>query len=216
MQEISGVSLPKVLVIIPMKNEEEYIARCLQSVIGQDYPGELIEVIVVDGGSKDNSVKIVKKLAEEHPNIRLLGGPGVNCPAAMNMGITNAKGELISKIDGHGYVAPDFLKMAVKHLSTDTGIMCVGGPIEPVTRTKISKANAMARSSLFGVGKGVYSMQRKCQFVDTVQCGIYRKDVFEEVGLFDESLQYGEDEEINWRISKKGYKILSTPDILFS
>ncbi len=213
--QIASDNLPTISVIIPMKNEEEYIGRCLQSVLDQDYPEELIEVIVVDGGSNDSSLEIVKKLAEEHPNIELMGGPGVNCPAAMNIGIKSAAGELISKIDAHGYVASDFLRMSIEYLTEDEEIKCVGGPIRPVPETSIAEANAGARSSVFGVGKSGYSMNKKPQFVYTVQCGTYERSVFGEIGLFDESLQFGEDEEVNWRIRKRGYKIFATPDIRF-
>lgn len=207
--------LPAVSVIVPMKDEKEYIGPCLESIVSQDYPRELIEIIVVDGGSSDSSLKIVETLAEEHSNIQLLGGPGVNCPVAMNRGIEAATGELISKIDAHGYVASNFLRMSTKHLRNEENIKCVGGPVIPVPQTSIAKANALARSSLFGVGKGVYSSGVKPQFVQTVQCGVYEKDVFKKVGLFDESLQFGEDEEINWRITKEGYKIFSTPEVKF-
>jgi glycosyltransferase involved in cell wall biosynthesis len=198
-----------------MRNEKEYIGHCLKSVVEQDYCNDLVEIIVVDGGSIDGSVEIVEKYMKEHSGIRLMGGPGVNCPAAMNIGIKNSNGGLISKVDAHGYVASDFLKMSAKHLCNEENIKCVGGPIIPVPKTIIAKANALARSSFFGVGKGVYSMGDKPQFVDTVQCGVYKKDIFNEIGLFDELLQFGEDEEINWRIRKRGYRIFSSPEIRF-
>jgi glycosyltransferase involved in cell wall biosynthesis len=206
---------PKISVIIPMKDEEQYIARCLESIIGQDYPSELVEVMVVDGGSNDKSPDIVKELSEKHSRIKLLGGPGVNCPAAMNIGIGIASGDLISKIDAHGFLASDYLKMSVKYLSADERIRCVGGPIEPVAEKGVQKANAIARSSIFGVGKGPYSTQQNGAFVNSVQCGTYKKGVFNEIGLFDESLQFGEDEEINWRIRRRGHKIFATPEIKF-
>ena len=208
-------NLPRVSVVIPMRNEEAYIGRCLESVVTQDYPRELVEVLVVDGGSDDESLEIVKQFAEEYSNIRLLGGPGVNCPAAMNMGLEIATGSIIAKVDAHGYIAPDFLKISVNYLSKEANVKCVGGPIRPVARTSVEKTNVFVRSSVFGVGKGVYSLGEEPQFVDTVQCGVYDKDIFEEVGVFDESLQFGEDEEINWRIRKRGYKIFSTPEIRF-
>lgn len=214
-EKIASDRLPTVSVIIPMRNEKQHVARCLESVINQDYPKDLIEIIVVDGGSNDGSLKIVKEFMEEYSSIRLLGGPGVNCPAAMNVGINNAKGELIAKVDAHGYIASDYLRMSAKYLSKDGEIKCVGGPIMPVAETCVEKANALARSSIFGVGKGAYSMAEKSQFVETVQCGVYMRDVLEEVRLFDESLQFGEDEEFNWRIRKKGYKIFATPEVRF-
>jgi GT2 family glycosyltransferase len=91
----------------------------------------------------------------------------------------------------------------------------VGGPVRPVAQTVIAKSNVLARSSIFGVGRGIYSIGKEPRFVDTVQCGVYKRDIFDEVGFFDESLQFGEDEEINWRIRKKGYKIYLTPKIRF-
>jgi cellulose synthase/poly-beta-1,6-N-acetylglucosamine synthase-like glycosyltransferase len=198
-----------------MKNEEQYIGRCVESVVNQDYPRDLIEVIVVDGGSNDDSLGIVKKLAQEYRNIVLLGGPGVNCPAAMNIGIKNAKGDIVAKVDAHGYVASDFLRMSVRHLLDDKKAKCVGGQIRSLPESSVAKANVFARSSVFGVGKGIYSLGDTPQYVETVQCGVYEKAVFDKIGLFDESLQFGEDEEVNWRIVKNGYKIYYTPDVRF-
>ena len=122
MEKITGDNFPGISIIIPMRNEERYIARCLESIINQDYPRELIEVIVVDGGSTDSSIEIVEKLVKEYLNIKLMGGPRVNCPAAMNIGIRNAMGELISKVDAHGYIASDFLRMSTKYLSKEEEI----------------------------------------------------------------------------------------------
>jgi len=207
--------LPFVSIVIPMKNEARFIRRCIDSLLASDYPRDKYEIIVVDGGSEDGSVEIVKEYTVRYPNIKLLGGKGINCPAGMNIGIKEAKGTVISKVDAHGYVAPDFLRRSVEHLIEDDNIGCVGGPIRQRGEDFISQANGYARSSIFGVGKGPYTVDEKSQVVTTVQCGTYKKDVLYKVGLFDETLQYGEDEEINWRIIKAGYKILLIPEIKF-
>jgi GT2 family glycosyltransferase len=206
---------PFVSVIIPCLNEEKYIRRCLISILENDYPKDKLEIIVVDGGSTDGTTKIVKELARKHSNIKLLGRAGVNCPSAMNIGIKKAKGDIISKVDAHGYVDSDFLKINVKYLCENKDIKCTGGPIRQLGESFIAKANAYARISVFGVGRGIYSIEENPRFVDTVQCGTYSKEIFNEIGLFDELLQYGEDEELNWRIRKAGYKILCTPEIKF-
>jgi glycosyltransferase involved in cell wall biosynthesis len=207
--------LPKVTVVIPMMNEKAYIGRCLEAMVEQDYPAEFVEVLIVDGGSNDGSAEIVRSYSQQHLNVHLLGGPGVNCPAAMNIGVKNSTGQFIAKVDAHGYVAKDYLSKSVKYLIENEDIKCVGGPIRPIPETITGKANALARSSRFGVGRGIYSVKHGIEFADTVQCGVYKKAALEEVGLFDESLQFGEDEEVNWRLRKMGYKILLTPEVRF-
>jgi glycosyltransferase involved in cell wall biosynthesis/ubiquinone/menaquinone biosynthesis C-methylase UbiE len=207
--------LPKVTVVIPMMNEKAYIGKCLESILTQDYPHELVEILVVDGGSRDGSIEIVEGFVAGHENVRLLGGVGVNCPAAMNVGIRHAAGSVVAKVDAHGYIAKDFLSRSVDYLTRTEDVKCVGGFIEAVPETTIGKANALARCTRFGVGEGFYSSAREARFADTVQCGVYEKSTLEEVGLFDETLQFGEDEEINWRIRKGGYRIFVTPEIKF-
>lgn len=112
-------------------------------------------------------------MAKQYPNIKLLGGPGLNCPAGMNVGIKNAKGKIVCKVDGNGYVEPNFIKMGVHYLESDENIKCAGGPIKPISKSLIEKSNVLARSSVFGVGRGVNTLEEKSGFTDTVQCGIY-------------------------------------------
>ncbi|UCG46726.1 MAG: glycosyltransferase [Phycisphaerales bacterium] len=208
-------NLPLVSVVIPTRNEAHFIEDALTKILENDYPSDLIEILVVDGGSNDGTIDIVKSMAAEHPNIRLLGGPGVNCPAGMNIGIQNSKGEIVCKVDAHGYIDRRFIKLGVDHIRSDKDIKCAGGPIRAMPKGLVEESSVLARCSVFGVGGGINTIGEEPQFVDTVQCGIYEKKVFDAVGLFDESMQFGEDEEINWRIIKAGYKIYCTPEIKF-
>jgi glycosyltransferase involved in cell wall biosynthesis len=208
-------SLPLVSIVVPMLNEEHHIRECLSSILSQQYPPELIEAVVVDGGSSDQSCEIVRALQQDDQRITLAGGPNINCPAAMNMGIRLAKGSIICKVDGHGYIAPDYVCESVKLLNSDDRIGCVGGPIRPISKTTVAAVNVLARGARFGVGGGVNVFSHETKEVSSVQCGAYRKRVFDEVGVFDEALQFGEDEEINWRVLNGGYRIVSTPKIRF-
>jgi glycosyltransferase involved in cell wall biosynthesis len=77
---------PFISVIIPMRNEERYIARCLDSILTNDYPQTRLEILVIDGMSTDRSRDIVREYATRHPSLRLLDNPERFVPAALNTG----------------------------------------------------------------------------------------------------------------------------------
>jgi cellulose synthase/poly-beta-1,6-N-acetylglucosamine synthase-like glycosyltransferase len=207
---------PRVAVMIPMLNEERFIENCINSVLDQNYPKENLEILVVDGGSRDRSLDIVRELVSKHHCVRLLGATGLNCPAALNCAIAATEADILCKVDAHGYVEQDFLRTAVACFQRDRRLMCIGGPIRPLARSVVGLSNSVARTSKFGVGHGVNTLgQEEEQLVETVQCGAYRKEIFDAVGGFDETLQFGEDEEMNWRIIQAGHHILYTPSMRF-
>ena len=137
-------------------------------------------------------------------------------PAAMTLGIAASHGGLIAKIDGHGHVDPEFIEQAVDRLADDPPLRCVGGLIHPIATGPVSHANSIARFSVLGVERGAYTTSRTVQEVDTVQCGVYRRETLEAAGGFDVDLQFGEDEELNYRVRGAGYTILFDPDMRFS
>jgi succinoglycan biosynthesis protein ExoA len=211
----AGTLQPLVSVIMPVKNEGRHLAEGLAALERQTYPRERIEILLVDGGSTDGTLRIAEDAAGRDPRIRLLGGPGVNCPAGMNLGIAESGGEIVAKVDGHGRVADDFLATAVARLRSDPSIGCVGGQIVPLAGTQVAVANRIARFSVFGVGAGVYTTEKAVHDVATVQCGVYRRDALERAGLFAPEMQFGEDEELNHRLRATGARIVYDPSIRF-
>jgi GT2 family glycosyltransferase len=203
---------PYVTVIIPMYNERVHISKCLQTLIEQDYPVDRIEVLVVDGISDDGSRDIVLELARKHDFICLLNNPRRTTAAAMNIGIQNARGDVIIILGGHSFVANDFISQNAAYLSK-TGAACVGGPIHSIAQSFPGRVISLAMSSPFGVGNALFRYSQKEQYVDTVAFGAYRRQVFDEIGLFDEELVYNEDDEFNYRLRKHGGKIFLTPAI---
>jgi len=161
------------------------------------------------------TAELVHERAARDPRIRLLGGPGVNTPAAMELGIEAARGEIVAKVDGHGWVNARFVEAAVAGLQADERIGCVGGIIEPVAETDVERAIAIARFSRLGVGGGVYTLGERPQETDTVQCGVYRRDALVEAGGFDPELPFGEDEEANFRLRQHGWRIRLEPAMRF-
>jgi GT2 family glycosyltransferase len=134
----------------------------------------------------------------------------------MNVGLTAGTGALVAKVDAHGYPAHDFVRRAVEAFEEcEPDVACVGGRPEQTGETAWGKAVALARTSRFGVGGSVYAGATTREFVDTVQCGVYRRGALEAVGGFDPSMAFGEDDELNWRLRKAGYRILLDTSVRF-
>lgn len=201
-----------VSVVIPVRNEEEHIARCLQSVVDQDYPKDLMEVFVVDGMSEDSSREIITDFARRYPHVKLLHNPDRAATFGLNMGIIEAKGQVIARVDGHCTIQRDYINSCVKALR-ETGAQNVGGLMRPVGTTFLEKAIAFAMSHPFGVGGGKFHYSQKEMFADTVYLGTYKREVFDKIGLFDEKAHYSEDDELNYRLIKSGGKIFLDPRI---
>ena len=201
---------------MPICNEAAHLARALDAVDRQTYPADRIEIIVVDGGSSDDTLGIVRRRMERDPRLRLLGGEGVNTPRAMEIGIEAARGDMIAKVDGHGWISDGFMEIAIRALTADPSLGCVGGRIQPVTETDHERGIAHARFSRLGVGDSVYTLDERVQETDTVQCGVYRRKALVDAGGFDSDLPYGEDEEANFRLRQHGWRILLDPRMRFS
>jgi succinoglycan biosynthesis protein ExoA len=204
-------------VVISTLNEERYVERCLEHVLGQDYPRDLVSVVLVDGGSTDRTVDLAQRLAAQDARLDVVAdGRRRTLPEALNVGIARGSGELVAKIDAHGYPAKDFLRRAVDAFA-DGGddVACVGGRPEQTGETAWGVAAALARTSRFGTGGSVYAGTSQRELVDTVQCGVYRREALDRVGGFDDSMAYGEDDELNWRLREAGYRILLDDSIRF-
>lgn len=201
-----------VSVIIPMRNEENFIGACLDSIIANDYPKEHLEVIVVDGMSSDRSREIVLDYAARHSYIRLLDNPGCMAPTALNIGIREARGEIIIRMDAHTVYAFDYISSSVELLQT-SGAANVGGLQRAVGNNYISNAIALATTSRFGIGDAKYRYAEKEMWVDTVYLGAWYKKTLETIGGFNEEWVANEDYELNYRLRVAGGKILLSPKI---
>ena len=208
-----STGLPFVSVIVPVRNEERRIGGCLRSLAAQDYPVDRFEVLVVDGGSTDGTRRVAEEVARETGlSLRLLSNPGRSTPRGLNVGIAQARGEVIVRVDAHAEVGTDFLSESVSALA-ESGADVVGGPINSVGDGLLGGAIALAMSSPFGVGNAAFRYSREEQYTDTVPFPSYRRSVFERLGAFAEDLEWGEDDELHYRLGDAGGRILLTPRI---
>lgn len=195
-----------------MRNEEEFISKCLDSVLFNDYPHEKLEILVIDGNSTDQSVDIVRKYVNKYPFIRLLNNPKIITPAAMNIGIREAKGDIIIWLSAHAIYDRNYIKNSIRLLK-ETGAASVGGVLEPVGGTYISKSIAVGLSSPFGVGDAHYRYATKNQWVDTVFGGTWYKKTLVGIGGFNEEWVVNQDYELNYRLRQNGGGIYLSPSI---
>lgn len=208
--------MKKVTVIIPCYHEEKFIAQCLDSVIKSDWPKADMEIFVVDGMSEDNTRAIIQTYAQKHSHLHLLDNPKKTTPAAMNIGIKNAKGDIIVRLDAHTVYSPHYITKSVNFLLKSEAAN-VGGIIEtlPSSNSLLAKSIALSLSHFFGVGLSYFRIgSRGARCVDTVPFGCFKKELFDEIGLFDETRARSEDIEINERIRKAGKKVILNPEIV--
>lgn len=201
-------------VICPIYNEEKYIAKCIESIMQQDYPKDKLEVLFVDGMSKDRTREIINSYLPKCPYIRVLDNPMKIVPYAMNKGISEAKGDVIIRIDAHTLYERNYFSALVKKLF-ELGADNVGAVCKTDVLNKNSKTLAIREvlSNRFGVGNSIFrtGIDRVME-VDTVPFGCWRREVFEKYGLYDVRLVRNQDIELNKRILRGGGKIFIVPD----
>jgi glycosyltransferase involved in cell wall biosynthesis len=208
--------LPFVSVIIPCRNEEQYIARCLESILASEYPRDRLEVLVADGQSNDGTRPILVRYAALHREIVLLDNPGGTTPAGLNIAIRAASGEIVIRMDAHVLYPENYIPKLVAALQ-ETGADNVGGVLEtvPADESPTSQAIALGLSHRFGVGNAYFRTGATERMeVDTVPFGCYRREVFDRVGMFDEELIRNQDDEFNFRLIRRGGRVLLLPDVL--
>lgn len=202
-------------VICPIYNEEKYIAKCIDSVLKQDYPKEDMEIFFVDGMSGDRTVQIVNEYCVKYPFIKLLENPHRVVPYAMNIGIKASKGEVILRLDGHCEYPENYFSCLVDNLKKYDADNVGGVFITlPCNETNISYAIAECLKNPFGMGNSLHRIGAKEKVkTDSVPFGCFKREVFDKVGLYDEELIRNQDDELNARIIKNGGSIYLIPTL---
>ncbi len=203
-----------VSVIVICRNEERFIAGCLDSLLEQSYLEDKMEILVVDGMSEDKTREIVGRYSKEHPLIKLVDNPNKFTPFALNLGIKNAKGGVIFLAGAHAKYDKNYIIKCIQYLDEYKADV-VGGTLKTISNKNNlwAKAIALSLSSSFGAGNSAFRIgAEKPVWVDTVFGGCYKREVFDKVGLFNEKLTRSQDMEFSQRLKKVGVKILLVPD----
>lgn len=202
-----------VSIVIPCRNELKYIGLCLDSIVAQTYSKDKLKVYVCDGESDDGTVDVIKNYAAQYSFIEYVHNPARTTPQALNLGLKKGGYDVGIILGAHAALAPDYVQKCVDCFAIDPAIGCTGGVIENIHENEVSEAIGLAMSSPFGVGNAHFRTAAKDGYVDTVAFGAYKKEVFEKVGYFDETLVRNQDDEFNFRVTKAGFKIWLSHDI---
>lgn len=206
-----------VSVVVGLLNEEKFLPRLIEDFKKQTYNHNEIELIFIDGMSKDNSWKILedfKNSNHDFYDVVLLKNPKVILSAGMNVGIKAAKGECILKVDCHSHITENFIENNVKII--EEGEDVCGGPRPNIIENadNFSKTLLLVEENMFGSGIADYRKKTTKKYVSSVFQGMYKKSIFDKIGLLDEKVGRVEDNELHYRIRKNGYKIRYSNDIL--
>lgn len=209
MEEPDG--MPSVTVVVPVRNCEGTISKSLDALVGLNYPEDKLEIIVVDGISKDKT----KEIAARYP-VRILTQTAEGLNLARNAGLENSTGEIIAYTDGDCVVSSDWLRKIVANFA-DPNVGAVGGNVEGYLKDNLFAQyadNSVIRVMPFSPRKVILDHLRP--FLYTPGCNMaFRRSALEKAGLFNPKIRNGFDEfEALERIIRGGYKIVFDPEVL--
>lgn len=208
----------RVSIIIPILNEVMHIEKCVLSVINSTKDIEDMELILVDGGSDDGTLTILETLSKKYPFIKILHNEKKMIGAGINIGILESRGKYIVRLDAHAIFPDGYIETLVDELERqEECVVNVGGILTtlPSEDDQVAQAISIALSSRIGVGDSPFRVGKieEPKYVSTVPFGAYRREVFDEIGLFNENVPRSEDLELSQRIINSGKKILMIPGV---
>jgi glycosyltransferase involved in cell wall biosynthesis len=207
----------KVTFIVIAYNAGDKLKSLIKDVENQTYDHKLIEIILVDSSSTDNTKEVMinfNKSSNNFEAVKVLDNPKKVLPCGWNVALKEATGDIILRVDAHSSLPEDFIEKNVKYISE--GEKIVGGHrISIIDEDNVwQKVLLTAEKSLFGSGIAAYRRSESSRYVSTLAHAAYSKKVFDEVGPYNERLFRTEDNEMHYRMREKGYKFYFNPEIV--
>lgn len=183
----------KISIIIPIYNVEEYVGKCLDSIFSQGIADDEFEVVAVNDGSPDNSVKVVERYAAKHSNIMIINQPNGGVSVARNTGIDNATGDYITFVDPDDWIGENALAKSCAILTMKGNSDIIVLNIEKSdTHTKIYDWTSSLSENVYYDGVELFT---KYKYLRGSVCGgFYRRSFLNKNGLrFPTGVRNGED-----------------------
>lgn len=201
--------LPGVSYVMPVLNEEGYLEEAVRTILAQEYAGEK-EIVLALGPSTDRSTAIAERIAAHDARVRLVSNPARDIPIGLNLAIAASTHPVVIRVDAHSTLTPDYTSRGIEALRT-RGAANVGGVMRAEGHGRVQRAIAAAYNSPYGLGGGAYHGDGTPGPAESAYLGIFRREVLEAVGGYDESIRRGEDWELNLRIRRAGWLVWFEP-----
>ena len=205
----------KVSIIITARNEEKYLPMLFEDILNQTYPLQNIEVVLMDSNSTDNTRKLMEEFKNNNKSlsVQIVTNERQIQAAGFNEGVKHATGDVVLKIDAHSRIPQDFVQKNVNEIIAGAFVCGGNRPTVVDSDDDFSKTLHIVEESALGSSIANYRKSNVKRKVNSIFHGMYRKEVFEKVGLADERLLRTEDNEFHYRVRKAGYDIIFNPEI---
>lgn len=211
MHDNDPITAAGVSFVMPVLNERDYLEHAVRSVLEQDVDGPT-ELVLALGPSSDGTNEVARRLAAADDRVRLVDNPAAHIPVGLNAAIRASRYPTVIRVDAHSELSPGYARQAIETLQR-TGAANVGGVMHAEGRTPFQRAVARLYNSPVGLGGGAYhGSEQECE-AESAYLGVMRRQVLDEVGLFDESIRRGEDWELNLRIRQAGHLVWFDPQL---
>lgn len=206
---------PRVSILVAVLDEGAFIHRTSDGITGQDYDGEL-EILFLDGGSRDGTLVHLRELADRDPRVRVLSNPRRTQVAALNLGLHESSGDVVVQMDAHTFYPPTYVADGVRRLQRGD-VEWVTGPPVPCGVDAGSRRAALALGSRFGTG-GADKWRPAADGAETeldtgVFGGVWWKATLERLGGWDQRFVLNHDAELAARHLRAGGKIVCLPQL---
>ncbi|WP_327071571.1 glycosyltransferase family 2 protein [Kitasatospora sp. NBC_01250] len=208
---MAAEELPAVSVIMPVLNEERHLRTAVRRILEQEYAGAM-EVVIALGPSSDRTDQIAAELAAEDSRVRTVPNPTGRTPAGLNAAIRASSHPIVVRVDGHGLLTPGYIATAVRLLG-EMEAANVGGIMHAEGESEWEKAVAAAMTAKIGVGNAAFHTGGLAGPAETVYLGVFRREVLEKLGGYNEEFIRAQDWELNYRIRQDGGLIWFTPQL---
>lgn len=209
------MQLPRVSFIIVAYNAEPFLPALLSDLAAQSYPQDRIQAVLVDSTSVDGTRVVMERFAsmQDEMQVLVLDNPATWLASGINVALRACTGECIVRMDAHARIPCDFVRANIEEmLAHDEAI--VGGCVSGLTpETSWQTVMTALDTSRFGGGAAAFRNQGGARYVDTLAYAMYRREVFERVGEYDERLRRTEDNEMHYRMRCAGYRFYFSPRV---